>query len=81
MYIETRGNIFGQIDFDSFETTDIIQFSSTTFHYNRFSDPASNLKLMGQFRCYLMLSIGHSHSKYIFAKKTNDSTFSTDWSF
>ena len=50
MYIETIGNIIGQVDFDSFETTDIIQFSSATFHYNNFSYPTRNIVSMGQFR-------------------------------
>ena len=49
MYIETSSNIHGNNVFVSFERTDIIQISNTTFYHNRVPILTNdNLKNMGR---------------------------------
>ena len=57
MYIETSSNNHGhERVFVSWERTDLIQISNTTFHYNRFSILKNNSKKsLGRFRIQLLL--------------------------
>ena len=81
MYIETSFCNHGNNVFCSFERTDIIQITSITFHYNRFSNLTyKNLKAMGRFRTQLLLKDNTWSTQYTLPKIDRYSDTSTDWS-
>ena len=56
MYLKTTSSGHGSNVFCSFERIDIIQISSLTFYYNRFSIlTGDKLKSLGRFRAQLLL--------------------------
>ena len=80
MYIETSGGDHGNITIVSFERTDIIQITNTTFYYNRFSILTNDsLKSMGIFRIKLLLEDTTWSTHYTTAENTQYSDNSTDW--
>ena len=79
MYIETTSNNHGNNVFVSFERTDIIQISNTTFYYNRFSISDINFRSMGQFRIQLLLDDNIWTTQYTIGKNEGYSNNSTDW--
>ena len=82
MYIETSLNNYGhQKVFVSWERIDIIQISSISFHYIRFSILTNdNLKNMGRFRIQLLLEDNTWSTVYTIEKNTQFNDNSTDWS-
>ena len=82
MYIETSSNNHGhERVFVSWERTDIIQISNTTFYYNRFSILTNNSKKsMGRFRIQLLLEDNTWSTRYNIPKNDQYSDSSTDWS-
>ena len=81
MYIETSCSNHGNNVFVSFERTDIIQISSITFYYNRFSILTNDsLKSMGRFRIQLLLEDNTWSTRYNIPKNDRYSDSSTDWS-
>ena len=77
MYIESSSNNHGDEKiFVSWERTDIIQITNTTFYYNRFSDHNPS---MGRFRIQLLLEDNTWSTLYTIEKNTLYSINSTDW--
>ena len=81
MYIETSSNNHGQERvFVSFERTDIIQISNTTFYYNRYSILTNDsLKSMGRFRIQLLLEDNTWSTRYNIPKNDRYSNSSNQW--
>ena len=81
MYIETSSNNHGhERVFVSFERTDIVQISSFTYYYNRFSIlNDEDRKSMGRFRIQLLLEDNTWSTQYTIAKNGHYSNTSTDW--
>ena len=81
MYIETSSSNHGHNRvFVSWERTDFIQITNSSFYYNRFSIlTIKNLKAMGRFRIHLLLEDITCSTQYTIAKNTQYSDISTDW--
>ena len=80
MYIETSSNNHGANVYVSWERTDIIQISSITFYFNRFSILTNdNLKNMGRFRIQLLLDDNKWTTQYTIAKNTQYSDSESKW--
>ena len=80
MYIEASPSNHGNIVFVSFERTDIIQFSTISFYFNRFSFLNNDsLKSMCRFRMQLFLEDDTWSTRYNIPKKDRYSDTSTDW--
>ena len=80
IHIETSSSNHGNNVFSSFERTDINQITNVTFYYNRFSILTSDsLKSMGRFRIQFFSEDNTWSTQYTFAKKTQYSVNSTDW--
>ena len=81
MYVETNSSNHGHNRvFVSWERTDIIQFTTITFYYNRFSIVTNNnLKAMGRFRFQLSLVSNTWSTQYTIAKSAQYSDNPTDW--
>ena len=80
MFKETSSGGHGNIVYVSFERTDIIQITSITFYYKRFSISTNdNLKAMGRFRIQLLLEDNTWSTQYTIAKNSQYSDNSTDW--
>ena len=65
--------------FVSWERTDIIQKTNTTFYYNRFSTSDNNLRGIGRFRIQLLLEDNTWDTQYTIAKNTQYGATSTEW--
>ena len=80
MYKERSSNNHSNNVFVSFERTDIIQISNTTFYYNRFSILTNDyLKAMSRFRIQLLLEDNTWSTRYNIPKKDRYSDTSTEW--
>ena len=81
MYIDTSSNNHGhERVFVSWERTDIIQITNTTFYYNRFSILTDDsLKSMGRFRIQFLVSDNTWSTQYTIAKNTQYSDNSTNY--
>ena len=80
MYIETSSGNHRHNVCCSFERADNIQITNITFYYNRFSILTNKkLKAMGRFRIQLLLEDNTWSTQYTFAKNTQYSDTSTDW--
>ena len=80
MYIETSSNNQGANVFCSYERTDIIQITTISFYYNRFSiSNKDSLKSMGRFRTQLKLEDNTWSTKYTISKNEQYTKTSTDW--
>ena len=80
LYIETSSNNHGKNLYVSWERTDIIQITNTTFCYNRFSIlTLDSKKLMAQFRFQLLLEDNTWNTQYTIAKNSQYSDTSTEW--
>ena len=79
LYIETSSNNHGNV-FLSFERTDIIQISNTTFYYNNISIlPNDSKKSMGRFRFQSLLEDNTGSTRYNLPKNDRYSDIPTDW--
>ena len=63
MSIETSGNTFGLKVFVRYKRIDKIQFSNIIFSCNRYSNPTSNLRPMGQSESQFLEPDGQWQSK------------------
>ena len=80
MYIETSSGNSGNNVYVKFERTDIIQITSITFYYNRFSILTNNnLKAVGRFRIQLLLEDNTWSTRYNIPKNDRYSDTSTEW--
>ena len=80
MYIETSSSNHGNIVFCSFERTAILQTTNITFYFNRYSILTNDsIKSMGHFRIQFFLEDNTWSTQYTFAKITQYSDNSTDW--
>ena len=80
MYIETSSGNHGKNVFCSFERADIIQITSITLYYNRYSNLTNNsLKAMGRFRIHLLLKGNTWSTRYNIPKNDRYSNTSTEW--
>ena len=80
MSLETSSGGHGINVYVSFERTDSIQISNVTFFYKRFSILTNDsLKSMGRFRIQLLLDHNTWSTQYTFAKITQYSDNSTNW--
>ena len=79
MYVETSSNNYGDNVYVSFERTDIIQITKTSFYYNRDSSSNQNLRAMGRFRIQLLLEDNTWSTRYNIHKNDRYSDSSTDW--
>ena len=80
MYIETTSHKQGHDRiFVSWERTDIIQISNTTFYYNRYSILANDsLKSMGRFRIQLLSEDNTWSTQYTIPKNSQYSNSPTE---
>ena len=78
MYVETNGNNFGQNNFCSWERIDIIQISTVTFYYNRFSIQG-DFRAMGRIRIQILTKDNVWLTKFNINKNEEFSTLSSDW--
>ena len=80
MYIETSSINHGNNVFVSWERTDIIQITNTTFYYNRFPILTNeDKKSMGRFRIQLLLEDNTWSTQYTIAKNSQYNNTSTEW--
>ena len=80
MFVETSSNNHGSNVFVSWERTDIIQISTITFYYNRFSILTNdNLKNMGRFSIQLLLDDNTWSTQYTIDKNTQYSDSESEW--